>query len=80
MTGRMRREYVTNTVYCRFIDPPARLQCDEAPEEAPTISTENVLKIECNISIQTNYMEFGIKAVRMLRLFYLESLFNLLLP
>jgi len=37
------------------------LRCDEAPEETPTISTESVLKIECNISIQTSFMQNGIK-------------------
>ncbi|KAK7688677.1 hypothetical protein QCA50_008215 [Cerrena zonata] len=36
------------------------LKCDEAPEEPPTITTEKVLKIECNISITTNYMLSGI--------------------
>ncbi|OSX58024.1 hypothetical protein POSPLADRAFT_1061110 [Postia placenta MAD-698-R-SB12] len=45
LTGEMRRE----------------LKCDEAPEEPPTVSFEKVLKIECNISISTNYMLQGIK-------------------
>ncbi|OBZ74933.1 Ubiquitin carboxyl-terminal hydrolase 6 [Grifola frondosa] len=45
LSGEMRRE----------------LTCDEAPEEPPTVSTEKVLKIECNISITTNYMHQGIK-------------------
>ncbi|KZT00260.1 cysteine proteinase [Laetiporus sulphureus 93-53] len=45
MTGEMRRE----------------LRCDEAPEEPPTVTFEKVLKIECNISITTNYMLQGIK-------------------
>ncbi|EIM84385.1 cysteine proteinase [Stereum hirsutum FP-91666 SS1] len=44
MTGKMRRE----------------LKCDEAPDEAPSVTTEDVLKIECNISISTNYMHTGI--------------------
>jgi len=37
------------------------LRCDEAPEEPATVSTENVLKVECHISIQTNFMHSGIK-------------------
>ncbi|KZT68007.1 cysteine proteinase [Daedalea quercina L-15889] len=37
------------------------LKCDEAPDEAPSISFEKALKIECNISITTNYMLQGIK-------------------
>ncbi|KAI0920598.1 hypothetical protein AcV5_010293 [Taiwanofungus camphoratus] len=45
MTGEMRRE----------------LKCDEALDEPPTITTEKVLKIECNISITTNFMLPGIK-------------------
>ncbi|KAF5383880.1 hypothetical protein D9757_007411 [Collybiopsis confluens] len=32
----------------------------EAPEEPPTVSFEKILKIECNISAQTNYMHAGI--------------------
>ena len=44
------------------IDTP-RLKCDEAPEEPATVSTENVLKVECHISIQTNFMHSGIKEV-----------------
>ncbi|KIM41807.1 hypothetical protein M413DRAFT_445024 [Hebeloma cylindrosporum] len=44
MMGEMRRE----------------LRCDEAPEEPVTVSTEQVLKIECNISITTNFMLSGI--------------------
>ncbi|PCH43146.1 cysteine proteinase [Wolfiporia cocos MD-104 SS10] len=45
MAGEMRRE----------------LKCDEAPEEPPTVTFEKVLKIECNISITTNFMLQGIK-------------------
>ena len=40
------------------------LTCDEAPEEPATVSTEQVLKIECNISITTNFMLTGIMNVR----------------
>lgn len=40
------------------------LQCDEASEEPPTVATESVLKIECNINITTNYMATGIMNVR----------------
>ncbi|KAF8154183.1 hypothetical protein B0H34DRAFT_677029 [Crassisporium funariophilum] len=36
------------------------LTCDEAPEEPPTVQTEQVLKIECNININTNFMVAGI--------------------
>lgn len=47
-----------------------RLKCDEAPDEPPSVMTEDVLKIECNISISTNYMHTGIMDVRLsLRLF-----------
>ena len=41
-----------------------RLRCDEAPDELPVISTEKVLKIECNITINTNFMLTGIMNVR----------------
>ncbi|KAH7882689.1 hypothetical protein F5I97DRAFT_301459 [Phlebopus sp. FC_14] len=44
MMGEMRRE----------------LKCDEAPEEPPTVTFERVIKIDCNISISTNYMHTGI--------------------
>ncbi|KAG6857024.1 hypothetical protein H0H87_010697 [Tephrocybe sp. NHM501043] len=36
------------------------LTCDEAPEEPASVTTENVLKIECNINITTNFMLTGI--------------------
>ncbi|KAF8637118.1 hypothetical protein AX17_003022 [Amanita inopinata Kibby_2008] len=36
------------------------LTCDEAPEEAPSVSKEQVLKVECNITITTNYMLAGL--------------------
>ncbi|KDQ55955.1 hypothetical protein JAAARDRAFT_36745 [Jaapia argillacea MUCL 33604] len=36
------------------------LTCDEAPEEPATTSSEKVLKVECNISINTNFMLRGI--------------------
>ncbi|KAI0076894.1 cysteine proteinase [Panus rudis PR-1116 ss-1] len=36
------------------------LKCDEAPEEPASVTTEKVLKVECNISITTNYMLSGI--------------------
>ncbi|EPS98924.1 hypothetical protein FOMPIDRAFT_1024471 [Fomitopsis schrenkii] len=45
MTGEIRRE----------------LRCDEAPDEPSSVSFEKALKIECNISITTNYMQQGIK-------------------
>ena len=40
------------------------LTCDEAPDEPASVSTEQVLKIECNISITTNFMLTGIMNVR----------------
>ncbi|KAF8900164.1 hypothetical protein CPB84DRAFT_1779499 [Gymnopilus junonius] len=36
------------------------LTCDEASEEPATVSSEQVLKIDCNISINTNFMLSGI--------------------
>ncbi|CAL1698264.1 unnamed protein product [Somion occarium] len=36
------------------------LKCDEAPEEPPSVTTEKVLKVDCNITISTNYMLSGI--------------------
>lgn len=47
-----------------FADVIFRLKCDEAPEEPSSVITEKVLKIECNISISTNYMLSGIMDVR----------------
>ncbi|KAG9310870.1 hypothetical protein JVU11DRAFT_8725 [Chiua virens] len=40
-----------------------REQNDEAPEEPSAVTTERVLKIECNITISTNYMHTGIMDV-----------------
>ncbi|KAF9221830.1 cysteine proteinase [Gyrodon lividus] len=36
------------------------LKCDEASEEPPTVTFERVLKIQCNITISTNYMHTSI--------------------
>lgn len=36
------------------------LKCKEAPTEEPTVSHENILKLECNINITTNFMLTGI--------------------
>ncbi|KAG8999115.1 deubiquitinating enzyme [Tulasnella sp. 427] len=36
------------------------LQCDEAPDEAPTTTREKILKLQCNIGQSTNYMHTGI--------------------
>ncbi|KIK57595.1 hypothetical protein GYMLUDRAFT_46157 [Collybiopsis luxurians FD-317 M1] len=36
------------------------LSTPEAPEEPPTVTIEKILKIECNITGQTNYMHAGI--------------------
>ncbi|GAW03081.1 ubiquitin carboxyl-terminal hydrolase 6 [Lentinula edodes] len=44
MMGEMRRE----------------LSSPEAPDEPPTVSNEKIMKIECNINSQTNYMHSGI--------------------
>jgi ubiquitin carboxyl-terminal hydrolase 14 len=42
--------------------PLFRLTCDEAPDETPTRLTEAVPKLDCNISITTNYLHQGILA------------------
>lgn len=55
----------------------SRLKCDEAPEEPSTVSTEKVLKIECNISITTNFMLSGIMDVRSASLLFFLFLFML---
>ncbi|KAI0321324.1 cysteine proteinase [Amylostereum chailletii] len=44
MTGRIVRE----------------MKSAEAPDEPPSITTENVLKVECNINMNTNFMHSGI--------------------
>ncbi|KAJ3778491.1 hypothetical protein FB446DRAFT_713739 [Lentinula raphanica] len=36
------------------------LSSPEAPDEPPTVSIEKIMKIECNINAQTNYMHSGI--------------------
>lgn len=36
------------------------LTCDEAPEEPPVVKTDRVFKLDCNISINTNYLISGI--------------------
>ncbi|EMD31068.1 hypothetical protein CERSUDRAFT_120121 [Gelatoporia subvermispora B] len=36
------------------------LKCDEAPDEPPTSTVEKILKLSCNITINTNYMLTGI--------------------
>ena len=40
------------------------LSCDEAPEEPKTVQEETVLKVECNISVSTNFMFQGLMSVR----------------
>ncbi|PFH46501.1 hypothetical protein AMATHDRAFT_7737 [Amanita thiersii Skay4041] len=37
------------------------MTCDEAPDEPPSVMTEKVLKIECNITGTTNFMLAGLK-------------------
>lgn len=36
------------------------LKCDEAPDEPPTTTKEKILKLQCNIDSNTNYMHAGI--------------------
>ncbi len=36
------------------------MKCEEASEEPSTVSTEKILKLECNITKETNYMHTGI--------------------
>ncbi|EJU00282.1 ubiquitin carboxyl-terminal hydrolase 6 [Dacryopinax primogenitus] len=36
------------------------LTCDDAPDEPPTHSKERIFKLDCNISINTNFMMSGI--------------------
>jgi|SRR5712671_6627972 len=43
-----------------------RLSSPEAPEEPPSVVEENVSKVECNISGNTNFMISGIMEVRYL--------------
>jgi len=38
----------------------SEMKCEEAPEEPSTVSTEKILKLECNITKETNYMHTGI--------------------
>jgi len=38
----------------------SEMKCDEAPEEPSTVSMEKILKLECNITKETNYMHSGI--------------------
>ena len=40
-----------------------RLSSPEAPDEPPSVSEENVLKVECNITVNTNFMLSGIMEV-----------------
>lgn len=51
-------------IYLQYIDIADRLTCDEAPDEEPTVTTEKVLKLECNIAINTNFLHTGIMDVR----------------
>ncbi|TFK96927.1 hypothetical protein BDV98DRAFT_575421 [Pterulicium gracile] len=36
------------------------LSCPDAPDETPTVMEEPILKIECNITVTTNYLSSGI--------------------
>lgn len=36
------------------------MTCDEASDEPPTTLTEKISKLDCNISITTNYLHAGI--------------------
>ncbi|TFK72374.1 cysteine proteinase [Pluteus cervinus] len=37
------------------------LTCDDAPDEPPSVTVEKVLKLECNITITTNYLASGLQ-------------------
>jgi ubiquitin carboxyl-terminal hydrolase 14 len=39
------------------------MSCNEAPEEPHTVTEENVLKVECNITGATNFMAQGLLSV-----------------
>jgi len=47
-----------------FILKYRRLKSPEAPDEEPTVQLEKIVKLECNININTNYMSQGINSVR----------------
>ena len=49
--------------YAQYSLLNVRLKCDEAPEETPSVNVERILKVECNININTNYMHNGIMNV-----------------
>ena len=36
------------------------MKCDEAPEEAPTVSTSDFVRLNCHISINVNYLNQGL--------------------
>ena len=65
LTGEMRREYVLYITEFSYREAHYlfRLTCDEAPDEPASVAIEKVLKIECNITINTNYMLSGIMDV-----------------
>ncbi|KAF8335818.1 uncharacterized protein EI90DRAFT_2969410 [Cantharellus anzutake] len=50
----------------RFVDQylagemTTTFKCDEAPDEPPTILKERILKLDCPITISTNYLQAGI--------------------
>lgn len=48
---------------CVHLTRQLRLKCDESPEEPSTVTIERVLKVECNITVSTNYMHTGIMDV-----------------
>ncbi|EJD05216.1 cysteine proteinase [Fomitiporia mediterranea MF3/22] len=56
-TGDSRKRFVEQYMMAEM---RRELKCDEAPEEEPTITSEKVLKLECNISATTNFMHTGI--------------------
>jgi len=61
LMGEMHREYGNRFATCIISWANSyRLRCDEAPEEPPVVSTEKILKIECNITSTTNFMLTGI--------------------
>jgi len=50
-----------------------RSRCVEAPEEPVSIAQESALKLECNISISTNFLLAGVLEVGVLRKYKLIS-------
>jgi len=56
-TGARQKNFVEQSLLAELT---TELKCEEAPEEAPTISKEQVIKVDCNITGTTNYLMNGI--------------------